>query len=393
MKKVCFALLFLFFSCQSEKKVVKKYENGNPELVYVVNPSGDVKEEKGYHYNNVRSYEVGIEQGEREGDYESWSSNGTLKETGSYAKGLKTSTWVEWYNEKFPMKKGLYKDGLKEGEWVEFWFDKKIKKKEEYRKGELIGEWQEFFTSGKLKQKSSCNGKEKGIWTINNSSGKRVEEWQCMGSVRHGVYKSWDDIGKLSLKGGYRDGKKHGRWESYFANGNIYRVEEWKKGKREGVQRQIKKDSTLILEADLVNGEGHLMYRCPERSICSDSSFSSGVLHGDTWYWQKEKLIQENWKQGALKKRSSHRVLKQDTLLVSWGFFENEKPHGEWVVYHLNGKVSREFSYKKGELYGPELIRDSTGKAIMRKNHKGRRNQVRVDILDSASFFKIRKRE
>ena len=39
---------------------------------------------------------------------------------------------------------------------------------------------------------------------------------------KHGYWESYYDNGNLWYKGNYVDGKEHGYWESYYYNGNLY---------------------------------------------------------------------------------------------------------------------------------------------------------------------------
>ena len=48
---------------------------------------------------------------------------------------------------------------------------------------------------------------------------------------KHGVWESYYDNGQLFYRGNYVNGQRHGLWESYYPNGQLHYQQEYNMGK------------------------------------------------------------------------------------------------------------------------------------------------------------------
>ena len=65
-------------------------------------------------------------------------------------------------------------------------------------------------------------GERHGYWESYWSNGQLWYKGNYVNGQRHGYFESYYDNGQLMYKGDYVNGNRHGYWESYYDNGQLY---------------------------------------------------------------------------------------------------------------------------------------------------------------------------
>jgi antitoxin component YwqK of YwqJK toxin-antitoxin module len=84
-----------------------------------------------------------------------------------------------------------------------------MEKNQEIRKENLINLFDE-------------NGKRHGYWEYYYSNGQLWYKGNFVNGKQHGYWESYYSSGQLYYKGNYVNGKEHGYWESYYYNGDLH---------------------------------------------------------------------------------------------------------------------------------------------------------------------------
>lgn len=121
MKKI-FLLLSLALalaSCQSKltEKVEVLFPSGKPQIVQMLNKSGDCVKWTEYYESGQVKMEGAMKGGQREGEWKSFFEDGRPQSTGFFKAGLRTGVAkVYWYNGNL-REEGFYKEGKHCGKW------------------------------------------------------------------------------------------------------------------------------------------------------------------------------------------------------------------------------------------------------------------------------------
>ncbi|MBL7955892.1 MAG: hypothetical protein JNJ91_12700 [Flavobacteriales bacterium] len=74
------------------------------------------------------------------------------------------------------------------------------------------------------------------------------------GQLLHGPCEAFHPNGQLREKGDFHHGLKDGEWRHWDANGVLYLVQHWKKGRQHGPERRLKADRTTMEERIFARG-------------------------------------------------------------------------------------------------------------------------------------------
>lgn len=144
---------------------------------------------------------------------------------------------------------------------------------------------------------------------------------------QYGVAELFDEKGKLSAKGFYKETEKDSAWQFFSPEGILYTTESYKDGKKNGVTSHYFKKGNVAEEVE----------------------WKEDVKEG---IWKK---YHEN---GQLKMTSAHVndkmegeyiVFYPDGKLEVQGKFENGLEEGTWVVFAPSGNVAYKIEYKEGK--------------------------------------------
>lgn len=111
------ALFLILFSNAQEKVVMKKYDNGNPHVIYYYEPY--------FHQKTI------VKQ-------ETYFSNGKLEHSGELKHGMEHGEWIYYYENGNKKAHEYWIRGNETGTWKEYDEQGKLVKTIEYKSGKVI---------------------------------------------------------------------------------------------------------------------------------------------------------------------------------------------------------------------------------------------------------------
>lgn len=199
------------------------------------------------------------------------------------------------------------------------------------------------------------------------------EVYQVKDTVRnilHGRYISYYLNGNIESKGQFTNNETTGVWEFYYETGNLKMRGILRHNTNYGLWEYFYESGQKSMEGN-VNGKNregewkmyyengqikeHGEYKDNRRIGLWKSYFEDGVLKGEidyvddygtyTEYYHSGKILSEGPRMGP--KNVGHwRFFGEDGTIHSEGEFVNGKKNGEWIYYHPNGKTASKGQYQ-----------------------------------------------
>ena len=274
-----------------------------------------------------------------------------VKTEGTYEKGKKTGTWLEWYriikkkkvanfkDDKLhgrfqewaedgqELERKTYRNGKKSGQELAWYSDGKKRSVAVYKDGVLEGKCQSWYKNGKPRSVIEyVNRKRQGVEQLWKEDGKPVSETTYRAGIRHGPERLWWNSGKPKSETTYFEDKKDGPEKIYDFGGNIQSETVYVKGTLQGLQVRY-----------FANGKkrSEVFYNGGRRDGTSRSWFANGKLRN---------LV-------TLRLDKNHgpaEVHDMSGNLVSKGFYKNGRPVNGTFLY--SGDTDRCYTivtYKK----------------------------------------------
>ena len=82
-----------------------------------------------------------------------------------------------------------------------------------------------------------------------------MEQYECAGGLKNGVWKEFHKLGTVQAEGNYLEGNKEGVFTYYFANGSIEMKGAFKKDLREGEWFFYNGETANMDKVTYLNGE------------------------------------------------------------------------------------------------------------------------------------------
>jgi antitoxin component YwqK of YwqJK toxin-antitoxin module len=280
-----------------------------------------------YHPNGALWQYIEGKQNRASGIYKEWHPNGNVKIEAYVVGGpldLTISAQSEWLFDKMSrvwdengklVAEMNYKNGLLEGVSTYYYASGKLKKQVPFKDNKVCGEILFFTEEGMLVAKESySNDKKDGVsiayW--NEDLVQKVEVYEH-GLLQQGQYFNMQKEEIAVIKNGM--GRK-----AIFKNGYLYKLIEYKNGKREGIVEVFSKKGVLKDEHHLLgqkkNGEEITYYLNKKHTKKLSVYWKDDMLFGTvkTWYpngnEESQKEMRENKKNGF-----SHAWYKDKSLM------------------------------------------------------------------------------
>lgn len=162
------------------------------------------------------------ENGELNGLWEEYYSNGQLREKCSYFAGVRQGDVIRWHTNGKVALKGRYTSGLRHDEWTWTGADKLRDSVRVYDFGKLEGKQLTYDDDGQLEvriefQQDQPQGE---AWTY-YPSGQASSFWTYVSGQRHGPFRYWFREGSVEEDGTYHRDKPDGHIRRYFPTGGI----------------------------------------------------------------------------------------------------------------------------------------------------------------------------
>ena len=293
------------------------------------------------------------DNGNKDGLWKYYHSNGRLKEKQIMDDGAPSDTAYSYYsngllNYKVPYKDGkvqgdvlIYRNGVLaksipyddgkvgSGEMVDYHSIGSVNIKLQVSEGKANGPFKSFYDSGELyRTGQQKEGDLIGERITYFKSGEVSYKENYLEGQLDGEYVSYYRDGQIDVTGQYKEANKIGKWEYFFRNGNKSRVQNFdEKGKENGLETNYTKGGWKI----------------------SEHTYSNGEVDTYKFFNEAGEILSEGERKGGDLKYVSY---FQNGIKSVEGDYNKEGRDGEWKFYDYNGSVERIENYKDGVRIG-----------------------------------------
>ena len=191
--------------------------------------------------------------GRRQGFYQEFFPDSTLKTNGLFVDGLKSGRWTYYYQNEKEEQSGVYVEGQPDGEWKWFHDNGQLARVESYLKGVLEGVYKEYDSQGRLIVSGTYfDGMKVGKWV--EQSGNVRSEGEYRNDRKSGEWVSYFDNGKMAFRGTFNGGFPDGKHIYYYSNGKMRELETYAGGIRHGAWKKYLDTGELFFEITYIQG-------------------------------------------------------------------------------------------------------------------------------------------
>jgi antitoxin component YwqK of YwqJK toxin-antitoxin module len=149
--------------------------------------------------------------------------NGQKFVEGAYESGVHHGTWTYWHDNGQICKSIVFKQGRADGAWEVYRADGTLQAKKSYKDNKRDGLWVTYHDDGKtpLAEETYVNGVREGLSRAYFANGKTQREVIYKNNLPDGLFTEWDESGRKVAEVEFKDGKKHGRFVMYRADGRV----------------------------------------------------------------------------------------------------------------------------------------------------------------------------
>lgn len=184
-------------------------------------------------------------------------------------------------------------------------------------------------------------------------NGNIESKGQFVNNETSGVWEFYYETGNIKMRGILRQNSNYGLWEYFYENGQKSMEGTINNKLREGVWKLYYESGKLKETGEYSNNKRNGLWK---------TFFEDGTLRGEieytddhgryTEYYHSGKVLAEGPKSGA--RNVGHwRYYAETGTLESEGEFMGGKKNGEWKNYYPSGKVAAEGLYENDEPTGP----------------------------------------
>jgi antitoxin component YwqK of YwqJK toxin-antitoxin module len=179
-----------------------------------------------------------------DGFYRSWHENGQLEWDGQYTHGEKTETWVHWDSTGSRTEEVSYSAGIKHGSEISWNPNGALRTSLCYRQGKLHGLCVWYVDNNVIDYNNPCLSISAErlyvdgamLLPINDTTGRPCMDGLVGGkepyhNVESDVWIEWDRGNSHFFVGRQVEGKKHGVWIQWSADGDMERVDVYDNGR------------------------------------------------------------------------------------------------------------------------------------------------------------------
>jgi uncharacterized protein len=227
---------------------ITTFRNGIPEGVSrEYNEQGEIEKAVIYAAGNIVGQGIMDEEGNKEGLWEEYYLDGSLRARGNYLNNKKTGEWVYYHENGELEQKGTYDEqGRPVGKWVWYYDNGNLWREEFFINGLQDGLVTEFDPYGiVISEGEYFEGLEEGKW-IYNFENHRIEGIYSAG-MRNGMWRHFYPDGQLSFEGQFINDNPNGKHIYYWEDGQKKDEENYVMGRKEGDWIRYNEDGTPLL--------------------------------------------------------------------------------------------------------------------------------------------------
>lgn len=326
-----------------------------------------------YYYpaGNIRSTGNYNSNGERQGRWQFYFFDNTLKAVENYNNGLLEGETLFYYENGNLSARANYKNDLQEGTRTSFYLPGSRRTIENYKSGKLHGEKRIFYLNGSLHFIENYNEDSlHGVYESYYQDGQIEYRAQYENGKLTGVIKGWHNNGRLSYEGQYQTGEQDGEWKRYYPNGKLKTIENYKQGKLEGEYKEFHSNGQLYFSTNYVKGKvtGEIAYYDEEGKLFSKLVYKNDILQQSYYYNKEGKEIHHS----AIKnKKMNFTSFGADRFKRTEAVYnEKGEVEGPFTLFYKNGQVKEIDQYQKGLLHGPSISYHLNGSKESETNYK-----------------------
>ena len=199
--------------------------------------------------------------------------------------------------------------GLKQGKWRQTYPDGKTKYTGAFKNNKPVGEFLHYHPNGKLKAKMLHHPDGITDASIFDEEGKLTGTGKYKNEKKEGLWSYYNEDGKIRSTEFYKDNLKSGTWRVYYENGVTSEEITYILGKKSGKWKRYTENNVLTLEAEYKNDKLEGIYL--------------------VFYTGGKKKISGN--------------------------YTNDVRTGVWLYYSESGAVEKKETYLNGQLIKEEL--------------------------------------
>ncbi len=229
-------------------------------------------------------------------------SDGKIKISAMFRNGIPEGIMREYNSDGIVEKSYLYKngviigegiikeDGNRNGPWKDYYSDGSLKAEGNYDNGKQIGEWKFYHANGKIEQTGKFNkqGKFEGKWKWYFDTGQLLREENYRNGLKDGISTEYDETGKVIEEGDFINGKEDGPWFELIGDNYIHGT--YRDGLRNGMWYSLylenngtKIDSLLNFKGGFIedNPDGKHIYYWENGKVKDEGIYIMGKKEGD----------------------------------------------------------------------------------------------------------------
>ena len=180
-----------------------------------------------------------------------------------------------------------------------------------------------------------------------------LENGKFKNGKRNGKWLSYYETGQLSFKENYKDGELDGLFESYRKTGQLHYSWIFKDGVKEGLYQEYNEDGSLQKTETYKDGEKLKNGVVLESDFLSFKTYRDGILDGpsEVYYKNRNLHMKGQFKNGI--ETGLHESYHKNGRLSISGYYNNKAwKTGLWVWYYDDGKISSKQNYTDGKKDG-----------------------------------------
>jgi len=267
-----------------------------------------------FYENGNKSMEGNIINRKREGEWKLYYESAELREVGMYVDDKREGIW-KFYYENGKLKADI-SYSLDQGEMKEYYPSGRLKARGIVISNKKSGFWQYFDEENENLQAEGnyVDGKKTGRWKTYFASGRLASEGPYVNDQPSGEWLYYFEQGGLNMRGNYIGGQKEGTWLSYYVGGT--KKSDIKFDKGSGLYNEYYKSGKLKVSGQIFDGknEGRWEYYYESGNMEGICDFSRGRGYYVGYY--------------------------EDGVVQTKGIIEDDKRIDTWELYDRQGKLS-----------------------------------------------------
>lgn len=277
-----------------------------------------------------------------DGDFRNWHENGNKAEVGKWHNGEKAGEWVSWHANGKIAGAVSYKDGMPNGRGISYYDNEKPKVRGEWKTGQKHGNWIEYYRSGAEKENTNWHdGKLHGVTTGYKKNGKVDFKGEWTDGKLSGKWSWWASAGGLVKEGHFLDGEKHGLSTVFNVNGTVKSSGEYDSGLKTGDWVEMDMDGAVVAKLQFEAGQ-----------VLSSTYFFKGKVVVWTEILDDQGNLAERWSEairdGKQLRHGHYSKLFSDGEVQESGIYIDDQKHGLWKTFSRRGRVTTETKYNDG---------------------------------------------